>query len=284
MSNLIAGLYSQLTETTGRLIAPNAGFMTGPGTNTYFVGDADGVAVIDPGPLDAGHVGRISEVSPGPIRSILVTHTHRDHSPAATPLKSETGARIYGMAAPGTPENDPVFAPDTYLDDGDTIAIGDVIIQAVHTPGHASNHLCYLIPAERMLFTGDHLMNGSTVVIAPPDGDMAAYIDSLEKIKELGLATIGPGHGDLIMNPDAVIDWTIAHRFEREEKIVAALGRHAAAAIDELVHEVYGDVDSRVHGIAKYSLWAHLEKLLADGSVSRREQLWWLNRTNTQER
>lgn len=274
MSDLIAGQYRQLTAALGRLIAPNAGFMTGPGTNSYFIGDAAGVVVVDPGPNDKNHVERLCAAAQGPIKSILVTHTHRDHSPAAMPLRELTGARVFGMAAPTTPENDPSFVADVHLSDGDTVSIGDVVIEAVHTPGHASNHLCYLIRADAMLFTGDHIMDGSTVVIAPPDGDMTAYLCSLRKIRELGLETIGPGHGNLLKNPDAIIDWTIAHRYEREKKILSILGNYSAAAIDTLLADVYGDVDSRLHGIAKYSLRAHLEKLLADGVVGVSDDLW----------
>ncbi len=277
MSDLIAGQIRQLSPTLWRLIAPNAGLMTGPGTNTYFFGDSDGIAVIDPGPAIAEHCEQILELCPGPIKAILVTHTHRDHSPAATLLQDSCGVPLVGVAPPATPENDGSFSPDISPADGDEIESIALSLRAIETPGHASNHLCYWNESAGVLFTGDHLMNGSTVVIAPPDGNMGQYLESLRRLQQFNLKTIAPGHGGLIDKPQALIDWTIKHRLEREQKVIAALQAHAPVRLGRLIAHVYGDVDERLHPIAKYSLWAHLLKLAEEGVASEVDENWILN-------
>src|SRR5204862_2061923 len=260
--DLIAGEPKRLDRWVTRLIAPNPGMMTGPGTNTYIVGEK-ARAVIDPGPDIASHIEKI--LACGEIKWILCTHTHMDHSPAAAALKAATGAQLLGRPAP--PGQDASFAPDFVLENGQRVDLGSVTLRAIHTPGHASNHLCYLLEQTKMLFTGDHVMQGSTVVINPPDGDMRAYLDSLEKLLEEDIAIIAPGHGYLIGAPHKELRRLIAHRLAREEKVVNALVKAGAATIDDLLPHVYDDVPARLHRVAARSLTAHLEKLVADGAV-----------------
>ena len=162
-----------------------------------------------------------------------------------------------------------LIPPARVLQHDERIEISDgVALRVVHTPGHASNHLCFLLESERLLFTGDHLMQGSTVVIGPPDGDMVAYLDSLAALRKLRLRSIAPGHGHLIENPGETIDWYIEHRNEREAKVLAALTEAGSAKIDQLIPVVYDDVDEERWPIARYSLHAHLLKLAGEGKVS----------------
>jgi len=258
------GIPKRLDRYVTRLTAPNPGAMTGPGTNTYLVGEEE-IAVIDPGPPLESHVAKILEAGAGRIRWILTTHTHMDHSPAAAALKAATGAQLLGRRAPPGASQDQGYAPDRILSDGERVSIGRLQLRAIHTPGHASNHLCYLLEETRMLFTGDHVMQGSTVVINPPDGDMRAYLASLEKLLGEDLAIIAPGHGYLIGAPHKEVKRLVAHRLAREAKVAAALGRRGAASLEELVGDVYDDVSPKLHPVAMRSLSAHLDKLVAEG-------------------
>ena len=263
--DLVAGEPKRLDAWVTRLIAPNPGMMTGPGTNTYIVGDSE-FAVIDPGPDIASHIDKI--LAFGNIKWILCSHTHVDHSPAAAAVKKATGAKLLGRPAPAG--QDATFKPDFVLENGQRVQIGEMrgpTLRAIHTPGHASNHLCYLLEQTKMLFTGDHVMQGSTVVINPPDGDMRAYLHSLERLLEEDIAIIAPGHGYLIGAPHRELRRLIAHRLAREEKVVNALVKIGPASIDELLPLVYDDVPVRIHRVAARSLTAHLEKLAADGAV-----------------
>ena len=260
--DLVAGVPKRLDRWVTRLIAPNPGMMTGPGTNTYIVGEKD-LAVIDPGPDVASHVEKILEFKN--IKWILCTHTHLDHSPAAAALKAATGAEVLGRPAPEG--QDASFKPDRVPADGERLELGGVALRAVHTPGHASNHLCYLLEASKMLFTGDHVMQGSTVVINPPDGDMRAYLGSLEKLLAEDLAIIAPGHGYLIGAPHQEIRRLLAHRMAREKKVVSAMKKLDGASLEELLPLVYDDVPARVHRWAARSLTAHLDKLVAEGAA-----------------
>lgn len=260
--DLAPGVPKKLDRWVTRLIAPNPGMMTGPGTNTYIVGE-DELAVIDPGPALDSHIRKILEFRN--IKWILCTHTHMDHSPAAAAIKAATGAQVLGRPAPKG--QDATFGPDRVLDDGDQVQIDGITLRAIHTPGHASNHLCYLLEDTRMLFTGDHVMQGSTVVINPPDGDMRAYLASLERLLEEDLAILAPGHGYLIGEPHREIRRLVAHRLGRERKVVAGLERLRETSLEDLVAVVYDDVPPRLHGWAARSLAAHLEKLVAEGAV-----------------
>jgi glyoxylase-like metal-dependent hydrolase (beta-lactamase superfamily II)/8-oxo-dGTP pyrophosphatase MutT (NUDIX family) len=260
--DLIAGEPKRLDRGVTRLIAPNPGMMTGPGTNTYILGEAER-AVIDPGPDIASHIEKILAFPN--IKWVLCTHTHIDHSPAAAAIKAATGAQLLGRPAPEG--QDATFKPDFVLENGQRVQIGEMTLRAIHTPGHASNHLCYLLEQTKMLFTGDHVMQGSTVVINPPDGDMRAYIQSLEKLLEEDIAIIAPGHGYLIGAPHKEFRRLIAHRLAREEKVVNALTKLGPASLEELLPLVYDDVPVRIHRVAARSLTAHLDKLAADGAV-----------------
>ncbi|HSV20964.1 MAG TPA: MBL fold metallo-hydrolase [Casimicrobiaceae bacterium] len=264
--DLLSGVPKRLDRLVTRIIAPNPGMMTGPGTNTYLVGEAD-LAVVDPGPLDDAHLRAILDAGAGRIRWIVCTHTHRDHSPAAAALARETRAQVIGRPPPQTDRQDATFRPDRVPAHDERLQLGGVTLRALHTPGHASNHVCYLLEQTRMLFTGDHVMQGSTVIINPPDGDMRAYLASLEALLELDVAILAPGHGYLIGEPKRELRRLIAHRHAREAKVRAALERQGPARLEALVPAVYDDVDPRFHGAAARSLQAHLDKLVADGAV-----------------
>jgi glyoxylase-like metal-dependent hydrolase (beta-lactamase superfamily II)/8-oxo-dGTP pyrophosphatase MutT (NUDIX family) len=263
---LAPGVPKRLDAHVTRIIAPNPGMMTGPGTNTYLVG-GEQLAVIDPGPAIDSHIAAVLAAGAGRIRLVLCTHTHMDHSPAAAAIKAATGAVVIGRPAPAQSGQDASFAPDRVLDEGDRVMISGLTLRALRTPGHASNHLCYLLENTRMLFTGDHVMQGSTVVINPPDGDMRAYLASLELLLGEDILILAPGHGYLIGEPHREARRLIRHRLAREQKVVWALERMSAPTLEELVVEVYDDVSPRLHGVARRSLAAHLDKLAAEGRV-----------------
>jgi glyoxylase-like metal-dependent hydrolase (beta-lactamase superfamily II) len=244
--------------------------MTGPGTNTYFIGapGGDAWALLDPGPDDASHVQAVLAAAPGRLTKILVTHTHKDHSPAVRAVREATGAPVYGRVAEHPEWQDSDFAPDHVLGEGDVLALADgVTLRVLHTPGHASNHLCYLLEEEKLLFTGDHLMQGSTVVINPPDGDMAAYLASLRRLLDEDLEWLAPGHGFLIDAPHEVVRRTVAHRLAREARVLDAVHAQAPASEEALLADVYADTPARLHPVALRSLRAHLLKLRDDGRV-----------------
>ena len=260
----ITGTVQQIGAAIWRIVAPNPSPLTGPGTNTYVVG-TDRPVVIDPGCDDADHLARILAVAGHGIDRILCTHSHPDHSPGAAWLREHTGARVYGQPAPDDGHQDSTYAPDGGLVDGERIAAGEDTLRALHTPGHASNHVCLLHEQAMLLFTGDHLMSGSTVIIIPPDGSMRAYLDSLRQLRELPLEALAPGHGAVMPNALAEIDRVIGHRLAREDKLVRALERRGAATLDEVLAEVYDDVPTFLHAYARYSLLAHAVKLVEEG-------------------
>ena len=263
---LVPGVPHELDAAVTRIIAPNGGVMTGPGTNTYLVGRHE-LIVIDPGPDDESHMQAILAAADGPIRWILCTHTHMDHAPGAARLKQLSGATVAAMLAPRT-DHDFQLSVDRVLTDGDVISNADVTVRAVHTPGHASNHLCYLLEQNRMLFTGDHIMQGSTVVIWPPDGNMRAYVESLRSLLKIELAVLAPGHGHLIEHPQDELNRLIEHRLRREDKVrQAVLRAGAGVTVETLLPSAYDDVPRSLHEWAALSLQAHLDKLVADGEL-----------------
>jgi glyoxylase-like metal-dependent hydrolase (beta-lactamase superfamily II) len=265
--------FTQLAPGVRRLVAPNPSMMTGPGTNTYLFG-LEEVAVLDPGPVIDSHLQSIQEIADAPIRWVIVTHTHPDHSPAALELARLTGAELLGRPPPDGQHQDMTFAPDRVLEDGDRLSVDGADIEVIRTPGHASNHICLRHVELNWVFTGDHVIDGSTVVIDPPDGNMKHYLESLSKVKALRPAALAPGHGELIRDPDRAIDWIIEHRLERETKVVAALRENPGLTSMELVPQVYKDVDKKLYGWAERSLLAHLLKLKDDGAATLDNDQW----------
>ncbi|MGZ5235891.1 MAG: MBL fold metallo-hydrolase [Caldimonas sp.] len=277
--DIVTGRAVRLSERVIRVTAGNGSVMTGPGTNTYLVGGGpdNEWAVIDPGPALAAHVDAILAAAPGPISRIFATHTHTDHSPATLALKARTGATVHGQAARHREWQDTSFVPDVSLRGGERIElVPGTTLAAIHTPGHASNHLCYLLEEEKTLFTGDHVMQMSTVVINPPDGDMRAYIESLRSLLGLDLDWLAPGHGFLMAEPRLAMEKIIAHRLGREAKVLAALRDLAPAAATVLLGHVYADVPVRMHPMALRSLTAHLLKLRDDGVAGESDGVWSL--------
>lgn len=273
---IVPGNLVRLSGLVSRVTAPNPGVMTGPGTNAYLIG-TDKLALIDPGPESAPHLAAMLETAGKQLKWILCTHTHLDHSPGARSLKAATGAELLGFGnVPDDGRQDMGFAPDRALRDGDVLDCGTFRLRAVHTPGHASNHLCYLLEGERWLFTGDHVMQGSTVVISPPDGDMIAYLKSLERLLALDLAALAPGHGHVIEKPHDEVRRLVAHRLKREQKVIGAFGRKNPATLDELLPLVYDDVPQGIHAVARRSLHAHLIKLRDDGRATEEGESWYL--------
>ena len=273
-----AGKVVELSPLVRRITAGNGSVFTGPGTNTYLVGKEE-VTVIDPGPAMQEHIDVITAAAPN-IKQILVTHTHPDHSPGVRLLKEKLDIPAYGMLTNSSKNQDQTFNPERILDDGEVFQEEEFTIEVVHTPGHASNHLCFILKEEKLIFTGDHIMNGSTVVIGPPDGNMKQYIQSLEKLKEYDIEKIAPGHGELLENPHEVADWIINHRLEREKKVFHALQEATKGTPDSLVEKVYDDVDSSLFPIAKASLLAHLIKLEEDQLIYSSGEEYFIENTN----
>lgn len=256
-----------------RVTAPNSGRMTGPGTNTYLLGERE-VAMVDPGPDLPEHVDALERICAGRLRWIFVTHTHRDHSPAAHALAARTGAELVGNVIPNDGFQDTTFSDARRLAQDDVLKTDEFTLRALLTPGHVSNHICYLVEEDALLMTGDHIMGGSTVVIVPPHGNMQHYIESLRRMLNYRVEYLAPGHGDLIGNPRGEIEHLIAHRLKREAKVVAALESLGTASIEKLTPVVYDDVDPVMHSWAAMSLHAHLLKLRDDGRASEQDAVW----------
>ena len=264
----------QISPLIKRITAANGSVFTGPGTNTYLVGNED-VTVIDPGPAMEEHIDIILAASDN-IKQILVTHTHPDHSPGTRLLQQKLDVPAFGMLTESSKNQDMTFSPERILKDGEILEKEEYSLEVVHTPGHASNHLCFILREEKFIFTGDHVMSGSTVVIGPPDGSMKQYIDSLNKLKNYDMEKMAPGHGDILESPYQVADWIINHRLKREEKVFSALKDATRGTPESLVEKVYADVDSSLFPIAKASLLAHLIKLEEDQVISKEgeEYIW----------
>ncbi|MEQ8234397.1 MAG: MBL fold metallo-hydrolase [Gammaproteobacteria bacterium] len=273
MPELIHGEAVRVAPRIRRVTAPNPGRMTGAGTNTYLVGE-ESLALVDPGPAIPQHIDALERICAGRLRWILVTHTHRDHSPAAQPLAERTGAELIGNIIPNDGYQDETFTSARPLAQDECLATDEFTIRALLTPGHVANHVCFLVEEDRVLMTGDHMMGGSTVVIVPPAGDMKDYIASLERMLDYDIAHVAPGHGDLIGEPHAEIRRLIAHRLGREQKVADNLRRTGPTTIARLTPDVYDDVDPALHEWAALSLHAHLLKLAADGRARVEGDTW----------
>jgi glyoxylase-like metal-dependent hydrolase (beta-lactamase superfamily II) len=269
------GACEQVSPLVRRVIANNPGPFTYLGTGTYIIGKGE-VAVIDPGPAMDDHLSAILAATAGEtITHILITHHHLDHSPLAAPLKAKTGATIYGCAVKGAAGpaqvqmeegGDDAFRPDISVCDGGVFEGPGWTLEAIPTPGHTSNHICYALAEENALFCGDHIMGWSTTVISPPDGDMGDYFASLELIKARGFTTLWPTHGPPVREVTPFIDAYIAHRRAREAQILKALAE-GHIRIKDMVPVLYKDVDPRLHPAAAHSVLAHMIQLVREGRV-----------------
>jgi glyoxylase-like metal-dependent hydrolase (beta-lactamase superfamily II) len=271
-SDLFPGVPVRVAPAVQRVVAPNASALTGPGTNSYVLGDPP-CAILDPGPDDPGHLEALLGCVPGP-RWVFCTHTHRDHSPLARRIARRTGARLVGRAPPGDGRQDESFAPDEQPLDDQAWPLDGATLRAIGTPGHASNHVCYLLEPGGLLFSGDHILDGVTPVILTPDGDMQAYLASLARLRAYPIERIAPGHGRVLTQPLAVIDAIVAHRAAREARVVAALAQRPGTTLDGLLEVVYAEVDRAMWPMARHSLAAILIKLEREARATRSENGW----------
>jgi len=281
MGDKAASRIEELSPLVRRLLAPNPSPFTFTGTQTHIVGTG-AVAVIDPGPDLAEHVdGLLTALEGEHIVAIVCTHTHRDHSPASRPLAAATGAPIIGCAPLSLEDEgvradaafDPDYVPDRVLEDGERLEGERWTLQAVATPGHTSNHLCFALPQERALFTGDHVMGWSTSIVSPPDGDMGAYMASLARLEERDDTLYYPAHGPVVKGPRKLVRGLILHRKHREAQVLDAL-RRGERTISAMVCEMYKNVDPGLHSAARQSVLAHLLDLEARGLVGRAGDDW----------
>lgn len=266
-----------------RVLAANPSAFTFTGTESYIVGAGSEVAVIDPGPLEDDHIAALlAAIGDAKVTAIVCTHTHRDHSPAAAPLAEKTGAPIIGCAPFSLTDDgprsdasfDPTYAPDRVLGDGETISGPDWTLTAIATPGHTSNHLCYALEESGALFTGDHVMGWSTSVVSPPDGDMTAYMASLQKLHDREDRVYYPAHGPEVTNPRQLVRGMIGHRRQRENQILRQI-EAGHTRIPEMVPQMYKGVDQRLWPAAERSVLAHLIDLERRGRVIRSEDERW---------
>ncbi len=269
------GEADQVSPLIRRVVAQNPGPFTFTGTGTYIIGSGE-VAVIDPGPDLPDHLQALQRALPGErVAAILVTHTHLDHSPLAAALARWSGAPVYGLPAPPSEDaairldegHDRSFRPDVLVADGDRVSGTGWTLEALATPGHASAHLCYALLEENALFSGDHIMGWSTTVVSPPDGDMADYLESLDKVAARSFSTLWPTHGPPVTEPRGFLAAYRAHRLEREAQVLAQLAK-GRGRIPEMVADIYAEVDPRLHPAAAHSVLAHLIKLVREGRVA----------------
>ena len=275
-----AGEVVQLSPLVRRLVCNNGGPFTFTGTCSYLVG-TDEVAIIDPGPANAAHVeALLAALNGAQLAAIMLTHTHADHSPAATLLKARTGAPIYGCAPHFAARKlhrgevnmleasaDRTYMPDYTMQEGDALNIGGARLEALSTPGHTANHLCFALAQEQALFSGDHVMAWSTTIVAPPDGSMGDYMASLEKLRRREERIYWPGHGGPVNEPQRFVRALLHHRRHRETSILKrlTLGDHR---IFEIVDHTYENLDPRLKGAAALSVFAHLEELVRQGMAA----------------
>jgi glyoxylase-like metal-dependent hydrolase (beta-lactamase superfamily II) len=278
------GVTEQLEPLVRRVLAPNPSPYTYTGTQTYLVGTDEEVAVIDPGPDEPEHLAALlAAIGSAKVTAIACTHTHRDHSPAAAPLSRQTGAPVIGCAPlvieSGEPRVDAPFdksyAPDHVLADGEKLSGTGWTLTAIATPGHTSNHLCYALEESGALFTGDHVMGWSTSVVVPPDGDMADYMASLDRLYHRNDRIYYPAHGPAIEKPKQLVRGMIGHRRQRERQIVKLLGQ-APHSVTDLVPKMYAGVDKRLWSAAGQSVLAHLIELERQSRAKRQGENWAL--------
>lgn len=283
------GLVEQVEPLVRRVLAPNASPYTYTGTQTYLVGGGGDVAVIDPGPAEEDHLAAlIAAIGSDRVTAIMCTHTHRDHSPGAAPLAAATGAPVVGCAPLVIESDEPradapfdkAYAPDRVLADGEamcgTCVLGGWTLRAVATPGHTSNHLCFALEETGALFTGDHVMGWSTSVVSPPDGDMSAYMASLDKLYAREDRVYYPAHGPQIDKPRQLVRGMIGHRRQRENQILRLL-REEPQRVEGMVPKMYKGLDPRLHGAAGQSIKAHLIDLERRGLAERLDERWQAN-------
>jgi glyoxylase-like metal-dependent hydrolase (beta-lactamase superfamily II) len=277
------GTTEQLEPLVRRVLAPNGSPYTFTGTQTYLVGSPDGLAVIDPGPDMPEHLEALAQAIGGtPVLAICCTHTHRDHSPAAAPLSALTGAPIIGCAPLVLQSDEPRadvpfdadYAPDQVLADGESVTGPGITLTAVATPGHTSNHLCFALEESGALFTGDHIMGWSTTVVAPPDGDMADYMASLDKLHGRSDRIYYPAHGPAVTNPRQLVRGMIGHRRQRERQIVRLLTEGGTAQVAGLVPQMYKGLPEVLLPAAGQSVLAHLIEMEQRGVVTRSGNHW----------
>lgn len=272
----VPGILQPLADGIARLLAPNPSPFTGEGTWVHLIG-SDRLAILDPGPADPAHLDAlVAAVGGRPVDAILVTHTHRDHSPAAAPLSERLGTPVWGCAplvVPGKQEAgfDTGYAPDRVLADGETIAAGGVTLEAVHTPGHTSNHLCFAW--ENRLFSGDHVMGWSTTVVIPPDGHMGAYMASLQKLQRRAETLYHPAHGEPVEDPQRLLRGMLTHRVQRERQLLRLL-EEAPAPLAEVTLRAYPALDQRLRPAAEATALAHLITLEEQGRVTCVQGIW----------
>lgn len=271
------GRADRLSPLVGRVIANNPGPFTYTGTGVYIIGNHS-VAVIDPGPTLPGHIDALDQALAGrTVSHVFVTHHHVDHCPLAKPLSEKHGCKVYGYGAPKKlPDmgevrleagDDLAFQPDVQIKDGDVFEGDGWTIEAIHTPGHTSNHICYGLMEENTLFSGDHIMGWSTSVVSPPDGNMGDYLRSLKRIRDRKFDIIWPTHGPAITQPDAFVKAYIDHRYAREDQIAECL-EQGLTDIPDMVRHMYADIDSRLHPAAAHSVLAHINHMRETGRVS----------------
>ena len=267
------GRPDQVSPLIVRVVARNPGPFTFTGTGTYLVGERS-LAVIDPGPLLDEHLQALTRAIAGrPVSHIFTTHTHADHSPLAHPLQALTGAIIVGRAAPrreggGEEPDEAAFRPDVEVADAQSVEGDGWTLEALATPGHASNHVAYALGEENALFCGDHVMGWSTTVISPPDGDMGDYYDSLDKVQARAFSTLWPTHGPPVTEVHAFLDGYREHRQKREAQILRELAARGPRTIAEMTPRLYAGVDPKLYGAASRSMLAHLILMTRDGRVS----------------
>lgn len=256
----VAGEVARLSPRVRRITQNNPGIFTGAGTNTHLVG-TQALFIIDPGADDPVHFERLVQaIGATPVLAVIPTHSHRDHWPLASRLAEHYGVETLGLRAQGG------YTPQRTLRDGERLEGPDVTLQAVHTPGHASDHLCYLVAEEDALLSGDHVMGWSTSVIVPPDGNLNDYLATLGRLRDLDLRVMYPAHGPPVHDPRGRVEELVAHRHQRTREALSALGR-GLNTIPAMVQEIYAEVDPRLHPAAAQSLLAHLLALEEEGTV-----------------